>query len=121
MTIKGVIDEYGHAFVQIEVGGRKSSLTTLALLDSGFDGELCLPIEIALPLGLELAAVQTVEFADGSTKKELLFDGRLRWEGKFRRVEISLTEAQQAMLGTALLLDRCLTIDFRSGEVRIEQ
>jgi hypothetical protein len=66
-------------------------------------------------------AVQTVEFADGSTKKEFVFDGQLQWEGELRQTQIYLTAAKQALMGTGLLIDRLVTLDFRSGVVRIEK
>jgi len=65
--------------------------------------------------------VQTVEFADGSTKKELVFEGKIRWEGELRPTQVYLTGAEQALLGTGLLIDRLVTLDFRSGVVRIEE
>jgi len=65
--------------------------------------------------------VQTVEFADGSTKKELVFEGKTRWEGELRPTQVYLTGAEQALLGTGLLIDRLVTLDFRSGVVRIEE
>ncbi|MFQ6116097.1 MAG: hypothetical protein ACE5NG_18710 [bacterium] len=119
--IEGFIDEHGHPLVEVEVGGSQTSVKVSALVDSGFDGELCLPIEVAIPLGLKLVAVQTIEFADGSTKKELVFDGRLSWEGEFRRAQVYLTAAKQALIGTGLLIERLVTLDFRLGVVRIEK
>ncbi|MDZ7291438.1 MAG: hypothetical protein ONB44_07650 [candidate division KSB1 bacterium] len=118
---EGLINEHGHPLVEVEVSGSRTTVKLSALLDSGFDGELCLPIEVAVPLGLELVAVQTVEFADGSTKKELVFDGRLRWEGELRRTQVYLTASEQALVGAGLLIDRLVTLDFRSGVVRIEK
>lgn len=118
---EGIIDEHGHPLVETEVRGSRTAVKVSALLDSGFDGELCLPIEAAVPLGLELVAVQTVEFADGSTKKEFVFDGRMQWEGELRQIQVYLTAAEQALMGTGLLIDRLVTLDFRSGVVRIEK
>ena len=116
----GLINKHGHPLVEIEVSGSRTTVKLSALLDSGFDGELCLPIELAVPLGLELVAVQTVEYADGGTKKELVFEGNIHWEGEVRRTQVFLTAAEQALLGTGLLIDRLVTLDFRSGRVRIE-
>ena len=119
--ISGFIDQYGYPLVELEVRGLKKEEKTLALIDSGFDGELCLPIEVAISLGLELCGMETMELADGSVRKELVFTGTIKWEGKLRDVKVWLTSADQALIGTDLMLDRLLTIDFRTGEVKIEK
>ena len=119
--IEGFIDKHGHAIIEVEVGGSRTTVKLSALVDSGFDGELCIPIEVAVSLGLELVAAQVVEFADGSTKKELVFEGRAWWEGKSRPIQVYLTESEQALVGTELLIARLVTLDFRSGVVRIEE
>jgi hypothetical protein len=54
-------------------------------------------------------------------KKEFVFDGRMQWEGELRQTQIYLTAAKQALMGTGLLLDRLVTLDYRSGVVRIEK
>ena len=46
------------------VGARKSSLLE-AILDTGFDGYLSLPISTAVTLGIELITIIPVEYADG--------------------------------------------------------
>lgn len=119
--IKGFIDEYGHPLIEIEMSGRKDKLKMLALVDSGFDGELCLPIEIAVPLGLELSGIETIELADGSMKEELVFNGIIKWEEELRSVRILLTSSKDAIIGTELMFARLLSIDFRAREVRIEK
>ena len=119
--VKGFIDEHGNPLIEVEVGGRKETTNVLTLVDSGFDGELCLPIEVAIPLGLELSGIQTIELADGSVKRELVFAGSVRWEGRPRSVRISLTTSEKAIIGRELMLNRKLIIDFRSGEVKIER
>ena len=119
--VKGFIDEHGNPLIEVEVGGRKETTNVLTLVDSGFDGELCLPIEVAIPLGLELSGIQTIELADGSVKRELVFVGSVRWEGRPRSVRISLTTSEKAIIGRELMLNRKLIIDFRSGEVKIER
>ena len=44
----------------------RKSVEIDAIIDTGFDGSLCLPVPIAIQLGLELSCSQVVELADGS-------------------------------------------------------
>ena len=70
---------------------------------------------------MELRGAEFVELADGTTKRELMFEGSIELDGQFRDVRISLTNAREALIGTGLLIDKILTMNFCSREVRIEQ
>lgn len=70
------------AYVTIEVIGRRRSEELEAVVDTGFDGDVCLPIDIAIILGLELSGSEFVEYADGRVAHELLFDGEVRFLGR---------------------------------------
>jgi len=82
------------------------------LIDTGFNGELCLPTQIAVQLGLELSGTQIVELADGTMRRELISIGRGVFDNRERRMEISLTDGQDTLIRTRLLADKTLEIDF---------
>ena len=92
-----------------------------AVLDTGFDGEICVPTDLAVTLGLELFATRLVEFADGSQKKELLFKGSVRFRGVKKDVEILLTTGEEGLVGTELLKGHVVTLDFPNEQVRFPQ
>ncbi len=48
-------------------------------------------------------------------------EGIIDEHGELRQTQIYLTAAKQALMGTGLLLDRLVTLDYRSGVVRIEK
>jgi hypothetical protein len=52
--MEGYIDEYGQARVNIAVIGRKMEITVSPVIATGFDGDICLPLPMAIQLGLEL-------------------------------------------------------------------
>lgn len=52
---------------QIEVIGGRQAIELTAIVDTGFDGDLCIPTRVAVPLGLELTSELDVELADGTT------------------------------------------------------
>jgi len=96
-------------------------MTLLALVDTGFDGWVCLPTPIAIQLGLELFGLQVVELGDGSEIEELVFRGEVIFNQKRRDANITLTNSTDALLGTGLLEDSVLTIDFVDRTVEIAQ
>lgn len=105
--------------VDIEIIGARTSVALTALLDTGFDGYVCLPTDLAVTLGLALASRQWVEYADGRRERELMFAGEVRFLGDRVPVEVVLTEGDDPLVGTDLLADKTLYIDFTTGEIQI--
>jgi len=115
----GYVDEYLQPKVKLLVRGLRQESEVEAVVDTGFNGDLCLPISLAIQLGLELWGDQYVELADGSIKHEFLFRGEAILEQSVIPVEISLTESEDALLGVGLLKDQKLEIGFATGTVNI--
>jgi clan AA aspartic protease len=103
----------------LEVFGSRARIPITAIIDTGFDGEISLPTPLAVGLGLELAAETTVELADGTIKKQLVFAGSVHLLGETRNVAIFISDSDDALIGTALLADCRLTIDFPTNMVRL--
>jgi predicted aspartyl protease len=117
--MESYVNEYGHPIVGITVVGSRGSATAEAILNTGFDGDVCLPTQVAIQLGLELAATQLIELADGTRKRELIFAGEGIFEDETRKVEIILTEGQDTLIGTRLLAHKTLEINFSKRTVAI--
>src|SRR5262245_3073465 len=104
---------------KITVGGNKRRVSFDAIIDTGFDGDLCIPVETAITLGLDLIGRVEAELADGSKGRELVFQGFASFLGKRRPVEILMTDSDDALIGTNLLADCKLLIDFATGQIKI--
>jgi clan AA aspartic protease len=117
--VRPYFDEFGQPRVEIEVRGSQARVQVEALLDTGFDGELSLPVGIAIQLGLELRDVVAVELADGTIRDELVFRGHLIAEGREVEISLLLTHGQEPLMGTGLLRDRRVVLDFGRGEAEI--
>jgi clan AA aspartic protease len=106
---------------KVEVSGRHRSVTVDAVVDTGFDGFISVPTRLAVTLGLELTGTLLFELADGSQTEELIFSGRVKIAGKTRKAQVLVSDSQDVLLGTRLLKDCQLTIDFSTGSVRIDR
>ena len=105
---------------EIIVGGSRGSEVVEAIIDTGFDGYVCLPIHVAEKLGVQLTGRTVAVLADGTEKADLLFSGWVKFFDRRRNVEICLT-TDQALIGTGLLADCDLAIDFVSGKVSLSR
>ena len=104
---------------RIEVIGSRRTLALTAIVDTGFDGDLCLPTRLAVQVGLELISEELIELADGAKRKQLVFAGSVRFFGETQDVEIMLTDSEDALIGTRLLNLYPLAIEFPGGHVKV--
>ena len=119
MIATGYVDQLRQPRIKLTVKGIRKSFQIDPVIDTGFSGELSLPVAIAIPLGLELKGEAHVELADGSVTKELIFRGTVICEGRSKRIDILLTESTDALLGSALLQGHTLTIGYANHTVTI--
>jgi len=120
--ITGQINQAFSPILRVTVYGNKGEVTIDGILDTGFDGFICLPIAVAVPLGLELIDVTDSELADGTiVQDELVFAGKVLWDGEVIDVDVVLTKSADTLIGTAMLMNSDVRINFHTGEVLIEQ
>lgn len=96
-----------------------SKINVPALIDTGFDGYLALPISTAMSLGLKLIDTVIITLADGSTRQELVFGGKVKIGDESKISYILLTAGETALVGTQLLKDFTLSIDFPDREISL--
>jgi len=106
--------------VRLIVKGLRKSLRIDPVVDTGFDGDLCLPVKMAIQLGLELSGESIVELANGSKKQELSFLVSVFWQGQEQHVKIFLTDSEDALIGSGLLQGQRLTIAYANYSIIIE-
>ena len=107
--------------VDLLVFGSREQISISAIVDTGFDGYLCLPTSVAVRLGLELVSEGLIELADGRTQKQLVFLGTVEFLDEVQPVMIYLTDSEDALIGTRLLDDCVLTIDFPRRSIELKR
>ena len=120
MNATGYVDRLRQPRTKLTVKGNRKSARLEPVIDTGFDGELSLPLAVAIPLGLELCGRVPVELADGSWKNELVFLGSVIWRERERPIKIFLTDSKDALLGSGLMQGQELTISYGKRSVTIE-
>lgn len=119
--LEGYLDDTKRPKIQVCVDGKSSTLSITALIDTKFDGDLCLPMEVAVQLGLEPSEVVEVRKSDGKIVKTLIFAGKLEWFQELIDVDIVLHDSSEALLGTHLLEKTRMGIDYLENRVFIEK
>ena len=105
--------------IEIEVVGTRGSCKLDALIDTGFTGYVCVPNKIAKDLGLVLCAIDEVELGDGNWNERLVFEGQVRLLGRLTPVLVILTKSETASIGTMMISDCRLEIDFVDKKIEL--
>ncbi len=97
-------DSDGRPTIEIEVSNPLGwKRTVKALIDTGFDGFLSLPILEAFPIGLLMRGTMPVTLADGSTKQTLYCLGGIHFEGDFEVGVVLIESEGNPLVGLSFL------------------
>jgi clan AA aspartic protease len=92
-----------------------------AIIDTGYNGEVILSEKKIQEMGLEFLGTIDTELADGRIVELDLFRGRIKWFGRIQEVAVGASRSDDTLLGTLLLADCELDINFKDGWAKIEQ
>ena len=91
------------------------------IVDTGYNGEVILPEREVQKMGLEFLGTIDSELANGQIVEIDLFRGRINWFNKIQEVAIGASQSDDILLGTLLLANCNLNVNFKQGSVGIEQ
>ncbi|MDY7015808.1 MAG: clan AA aspartic protease [Cyanobacteriota bacterium] len=91
-----------------------SSIPIEFVIDTGFTGELCLPLEAVSLMGLTFRHDILANLADNSEALLSLYEAIVLWDDEEREVLVIAT-GRRPLLGTALLDEQELVIQFTEG------
>ena len=84
------------------------------LLDTGFDGQLSLPVFVVRQLNLGRGILRFGELADGTKVQFMSYRATVLWDGQRRQVEV-IESGNDPLLGMELLLGSRVVLDVREG------
>jgi predicted aspartyl protease len=103
------------------VGLPLADRTWRAVIDSGFNGDVELPLARRAQLDCTYAGPVLSYLAAGQAVEEESYVVRLPFDGEIVSAEATFVTGDEILIGTRLLPDHRLTIDFPAGTVHIER
>lgn len=93
-----------------------------AIIDSGFNGYLQIPLTEAFPVGLALVGIQNNTIADSSGMTVLVCRGKVCISEKCIETTIDIHKSNVILIGTKLLkeLEMTLILDCKNGKVELK-
>lgn len=115
--LQGKVYEFGEAYVEVSFLPNRKKYQFL--IDVGFNGSLCLPKRIAEELQLKAEGQTTSSKIDNNEEGLDIAFAEIEWLEKNEEVVVLINNGEDFLLGTALLENRELYINFKTGEVLI--
>lgn len=119
MAIQGTVTAAREAVIVLQALPTRRKFPVL--VDTGFSGELCLPLHTIKEMAFKRYWREPFVLADGRIVRADVYKGQVQWVNRTRSVEVIALEAPQGLLGTQLLQGCRLTVQFRRRRVVIAQ
>jgi len=91
------------------------------VVDTGFDGGLMLPRTFVSQVQIPIIGKLAFEMVGGARMFAEIGLGEIEWLGTSREVEVVVSEAEDALIGTELLIMTTLIIDYASSTLSISR
>ncbi len=98
----GIVNTGLEATLCLLVYGMNSQKEITAVIDTGYNGALSLPISLITSLGLNRLASRSVTLGDASRRVLDFYEAEIEWDGHRHGVPILCVEGDP-LIGTALL------------------
>lgn len=117
----GIVDDKHRALLDVLVSTQLqgSFQPITAWIDTAFDGHLVFPLRLIEELQLEPLVETEAILADGRRVALNTFVCFVDWFGKRTALPVIANEGHFPLLGTALLKDRVLLIDYANRTLRV--
>jgi clan AA aspartic protease len=112
--IIGSVNSRLEATLPLQVLGPNRQQQITAVIDTGYNGELSLPMAVITALSLPPLAPGRVRLADASRRILRRYRAEVIWDGQRRTVRVLCVEGDP-LIGTALLSGYRMEADFVAG------
>jgi clan AA aspartic protease len=95
--------KYREAILKLVIIGEENRKIAIdAVIDTGFNGDLILPLEAISELGLKLQGYQKAILGDGKTSQFQVYAAAVIWDGSKKLVEVNAASSG-VLIGMGLL------------------
>jgi predicted aspartyl protease len=103
----------------IFVAGKKAPVQLDVILDTGFNGELSLPVELKERYKLEFVSVKPYELANGEIVEADVYLAELIVNDEILVVETTLTGSKIALIGMELIRNKIAVFNMKDNTVKV--
>jgi len=116
-VIEGTVTRQGVPTISLKVAGKSYR----AIIDTGFNGGLELPEKLRARVHPELLGEAKSLLAGGVVITENIYSVRFPFDGEIVKAEATFVSGSEILIGTALMSQHRLEVDFVARTLRIEK
>ncbi len=118
--LQGRVNRYGEPVVSIQLILRNRPVRFLAVIDTGFNGYLSVPRRLVNRGQWANIGTEEFEVATGDVVEQGVYLGEVIFDGQRTPVSTVGTESHDILIGTKLLRDKILLVNFRIKRVTVK-
>jgi len=119
--IIGFVNESDEPVVEVKLDLGKEKRIVNAVIDTGFNGYISVPKKLIDRSDWDFLGIEEYELASGELMRERVFLGRIEIGTEKLVAFILSSNSSDALIGTKLLKNRVLTINFADKTLKIEK
>jgi len=119
--IIGFVNESDEPVVEVKLDLGKEKRAVNAVIDTGFNGYISIPKKLIDESDWDFLGIEEYELASGELMRERVFLGRVEIGTEKLVVFILSSNSSDTLIGTKLLKNRLLTINFADKTLKIEK
>jgi len=119
--IIGFVNESDEPVVEVKLDLGKEKRLVNAVIDTGFNGYISVPKKLIVGSDWGFLGIEEYELASGELMRERVFLGRIEIGTEKLVAFILSSNSSDALVGTKLLKNRMLTINFADKTLKIEK
>lgn len=113
---KGLVNKNLEAVLQIRL---LNGAVINGVLDTGFDGSILLPREFAEENSMRFLGLEKVMLVEGISAEIETALVKINWLGEEMSIRVFISETNEMLIGTEMLVDSILEIDYKNLTVKI--
>lgn len=119
--IIGFVNESDEPVIEVKLDLGKEKRTVNAVIDTGFNGYISVPKKLIDESDWDFLGIEEYELASGELMRERVFLGRIEIGTEKLAVFILSSNSSDTLIGTKLLRNRLLIINFADKTLKIEK
>jgi len=119
--IIGFVNESDEPVIEVKLDLGKEKRAVNAVIDTGFNGYISVPKKLIDESDWDFLGIEEYELASGELMRERVFLGRIEIGTEKLAVFILSSNSSDTLVGTKLLKNRLLIINFADKTLKIEK
>ena len=119
--IEGIVNNFDEPIIKLDIhlSGNNSKKVN-AIIDTGFNGYISIPTTIIEESNWDFLGTEEYELANGDIVEERVYLGKIIFDGDELQVFSLTNRTKDVLIGTKVLKNKILKVDFKDSKVTIE-